>query len=101
MLSNNMEQQILDLIKAEVAHQTQLNLRNYLERISVLYDIPIDRLIKDTTGIETQFCRGILKSHKRCLKNPQENGYCKFHQKQAPVFQKPKPVEERAAAPWE
>jgi len=102
MRNNSMEQQILELIRSEVAHQKQLEIRAVLDRISNLYDIPIDRLIKDTLGIETNFCRGILKSHQRCLKNPQENGYCKFHQKQAPVFQQPKPVVvAEPPAPWE
>ena len=102
MRNNSMEQQILELIRSEVAHQKQLEIRAILDRISILYDIPIDRLIKDTAGVETNFCKGILKSHQRCLKKPQENGYCKFHQKQAPVFQQPKPiVEERTSAPWE
>ena len=79
-----MEKQILDLIEEEVARRVQLQLTNNLAVISRLYEIPIERLVKDTAGLECTFCKGILKSKKRCLKEPRSNGYCGFHQKQAP-----------------
>lgn len=94
-----MEQQILTLIEEEVTRRVGLRMALALEVVSKTYDIPLERLIKDTAGLEDAFCRGILKSHKRCLKNPQSNGYCKFHQCQAPP---PAPkVIERVKAPWE
>ena len=94
-----MEQQILTIIEEEVTRRTALRMALGLEVISKNYDIPLERLIKDTAGLEDAFCRGILKSHKRCLKNPQTNGYCKFHQSQVPP---PDPkVFERVKAPWE
>lgn len=94
-----MEKKILDLIEDEVAHRVQLKLSTSLAVISQLYEIPLERLIKDTAGLETRFCRGILKTGKRCLKNPQENGYCKFHKKQTP--DPPPVVEDEGPAPWD
>jgi hypothetical protein len=94
-----MEQQILTIIEDEVTRRVALRMALGLEVISKNYDIPLERLIKDTAGLEDSFCKGILKSHKRCLKNPQSNGYCKFHQCQVPP-PVPKPAE-RVKAPWE
>ena len=94
-----MEQQILTIIEDEVTRRVALRMALGLEVISKNYDIPLERLIKDTAGLEDSFCKGILKSHKRCLKNPQSNGYCKFHQCQVPP-PAPKPAE-RVKAPWE
>jgi hypothetical protein len=94
-----MEQQILTIIEDEVTRRVALRMALGLEVISKNYDIPLERLIKDTAGLEDSFCKGILKSHKRCLKNPQSNGYCKFHQCQIPP---PAPkLAERVKAPWE
>jgi len=93
-----MEKKILDLIEDEVTHRVQLRLSTALSVVSQLYEIPLERLIKDTAGLETRFCRGILKTGKRCLKNPQENGYCKFHKKQTP---EPVVVEDEGPAPWD
>ena len=98
-----MEQQILELIEEEVRRRVQLELTNALAIVSRLYEIPIERLVKDTAGIECNFCKGILRSKKRCLKIPKENGYCGFHQKQAPGYTaeaRPAP-EEVGKAPWE
>lgn len=98
-----MEKQILDLIEEEVRRRVQLELTNTLAVVSRLYEIPIERLIKDTAGIECAFCKGILRSKKRCLKIPKENGYCGFHQGQAPTS-RPDPEErpeEVGQAPWE
>lgn len=97
-----MESQILALIREEVAHQVALQLECKLERISHLYDIPIERLIKDTNGVEANFCKGILKNRTRCLKKPFDNGYCGFHQKQNPNYQVPEEKkEEETSAPWD
>jgi len=94
-----MEQQILQILDQEVTRRVALGMALGLEVISKNYDIPLERLIKDTAGLDKTFCMGILKSHKRCLKNPQPNGYCKFHQCQVPP---PAPkVIERVKAPWE
>jgi hypothetical protein len=94
-----MEQQILTIIDEEVTRRVALRMALGLEVISKNYDIPLERLIKDTAGLEDSFCKGVLKSHKRCLKNPQPNGYCKFHQCQVPP---PAPkAAERVKAPWE
>lgn len=97
-----LECQILQLIEEEVTIRTNLRSRAILEVVSRLYEIPIERLIKDTASIETDFCKGILRSKQRCLKKPRENGYCGFHQCQAPNQEKdtePVPVEEKA--PWD
>lgn len=94
-----MEQQILELIEEEVTRRVNLRLVSALELVSKTYDIPIDRLMKDSAKVECNFCKGILKTKKRCLKQPKENGYCGFHQSQAPP-----PVTkviERVKAPWE
>jgi Family of unknown function (DUF5763) len=94
-----MEQQILTIIEEEVTRRTALRMALGLEVISKNYDIPLERLIKDTAGLENKFCRGILKSHERCLKKPKENGFCGFHQCQVPP---PAPkIVERVKAPWE
>lgn len=98
-----MEQQILELIDEEVRRRVQLELSNALTIVSRLYEIPVERLVKDTSGIECNFCKGILRSKKRCLKIPKENGYCGFHQKQAPGHREAPPPspEEGGRAPWE
>lgn len=96
-----MEQKILQLIEDEVTRRTHLRSRAVLEVVSRLYEIPIERLIKDTANIEGDFCKGILKSNQRCLKKPKENGYCGFHQCQAPQEkQKIIPINDERP-PWE
>lgn len=80
-----MERQIVELIEEEVSRRVALRVNKSLEVISKLYDIPLARLVQDTAEIEVRFCQGVLKNKKRCLKEPQHNGYCLFHQKQAPV----------------
>lgn len=95
-----LEQQILDLVEDEVTRRTNIRSRALLEVISQLYEIPIERLVKDTASIEGAFCKGILKSKQRCLKKPKENGYCGFHQCQVPQ-EKPKTPNENEKAPWE
>lgn len=98
-----MEKQILELIEEEVRRRVQLELVNTLAVVSRLYEIPIERLIKDTAGIECTFCKGILRSKKRCLKMPKDNGYCGFHRDQAPgstSVESPVHIE-IDQAPWE
>jgi Family of unknown function (DUF5763) len=97
-----MEKEILNLIEEEIRRRVQLQITTILEVVSRLYEIPLERLVKDTSGLECKFCKGILRSKKRCLKEPRENGFCGFHQKQAPDF-KPEPEfhEEPGKAPWE
>jgi hypothetical protein len=94
-----MEQQILQLIEEEVSRRVGLQISETLKVISKAYDLPIDQLVKDTAGIKCSFCKGILKSKKRCLKEPKENGYCGFHQSQVPP--PPPKLMERVKAPWE
>jgi hypothetical protein len=94
-----MEQQILELIEEEVSRRVSLHMRDALQVVSTTYDIPLDRLMKDTASLEPKFCKGVLKSKQRCLKKPKCNGYCGFHQGQVPA-PPPKPVE-RVPAPWE
>ena len=94
-----MEKQILELIEEEVVRRVGLRMTAALDVIARTYDIPIERLVKDTVGLECNFCCGILKSRKRCLKQPQPNGFCKFHQNQVPAPQAP--TLERVPAPWE
>lgn len=81
-----MEQQILELIEEEVNRRVALRINKSIEIISKLYDIPMEQLVRDTSSVEVRFCQGSLKSKKRCLKEPQPNGYCKFHQCQVPVL---------------
>mgnify|MGYP003351385222 FL=1 len=94
-----MEQQILELIEDEVNRRVGLKMTTSLGVIAQKYDIPIEQLVKDTAEITTQFCKGILKSKKRCLKTPQPNGYCKFHQCQIPP--EPPKILPKVKAPWE
>lgn len=94
-----MEQQILQLIEDEVSRRVGLKISKVLQIVSKTYELPIEQLIKDTAGIECTFCKGILASKKRCLKQPKENGYCGFHQSQVPPPQ-PK-MGPRVKAPWE
>jgi hypothetical protein len=98
-----MEKQILELIEEEVTRRVQLKLGDALGVVSRLYEIPMERLVKDTASLECTFCKGLLRSNKRCLKTPKENGYCGFHQKQAPVQKRaPEPVQEaEPPPPWE
>jgi len=79
-----MENQITEMIEEEVNRRVAVRLNKSFEVISKLYNIPIDRLIEDTADVECRFCKGQLKSKARCLKEPKANGYCNFHQKQAP-----------------
>jgi hypothetical protein len=95
-----MERQILQTIEDEVNRQVNLKLIQALEYVSKTYDIPIEQLMKDSAKVECTFCKGVLKTNKRCLKQPKENGYCGFHQSQAPPPTPPKPIE-RVKAPWE
>jgi hypothetical protein len=94
-----MEQQILELIEEEVSRRVGLKISKILHVISKTYDLPIEQLIKDTANIECIFCKGVLKSKKRCLKEPRENGYCGFHQSQVPL--PPPKLPQRVKAPWE
>ena len=87
----------------EISRQVNLKIRTVLDVVSQLYEIPIERLVKDTRHIESNFCKGILRSKQRCLKIPKENGYCGFHQCQAPnkpATPPPPPVESIDDAPW-
>ena len=97
-----MEKQILELIETEVTRRVQLRMATALEVVSALYEIPLERLIKDTVHLDTTVCRGILKSGRRCLKTPLPNGYCKFHKKQAPAQPgSDAPPPEEPKAPWD
>ena len=97
------QQQILQNIEDEVTRRVNLRSRAVLEEVSRLYEIPIERLIKDTVRVEDNFCKGILRSKQRCLKKPKENGYCGFHQCQCPEYKPPvtEKKEEEAPAPWD
>jgi hypothetical protein len=94
-----MEQQIIQLIEEEVSRRVGVRMSDALKIISKIYELPIEQLIKDTAGIECTFCKGVLKSKKRCLKQPKDNGYCGFHQSQVPA--PPPKLVERVKAPWE
>jgi hypothetical protein len=94
-----MEQQILQLIEEEVSRRIGLRMSVVLNLVAKTYQLPLEQLIKDTSAIECVFCKGILKSKKRCLKQPKENGYCGFHQSQVPP--PPPKLVERVKAPWE
>ena len=98
-----MEKRILELIEEEVSRRVQLQLADALGVVGRLYDIPLERLVKDTAGLECTFCKGLLRSNKRCLKVPKENGYCGFHQKQAPTakVQMEEVREPEPPPPWE
>jgi len=92
-----MEKQLIEIIEEDFARRKALWTNQLLERVAKTYDLPLERLIKDFGSDGGHFCSGILKSKKRCLKTPQENGYCKFHQSQVP--QVPRSVE-RVETPW-
>lgn len=74
-----MEKQIADMLNEEVRRRVQLQMATALERISQLYDIPMERLVKDTVNLDPKGCRGVLGTGARCLKTPGESGFCKFH----------------------
>jgi len=74
-----MEAQILELIRTEVRRQVQIQTAAILERVSTLYEIPLECLVNDTIGLDMSGCRGTLANGSRCLKKPHENGFCKFH----------------------
>ena len=94
-----MEQRIVELIEDEVERRVGLRISKVLEHVSGTYDIPLEQLIRDSSKIEFCFCKGVLKTKQRCLKKPQQNGYCKFHQNQVPVTVA-QPIQ-RVDAPWE
>jgi hypothetical protein len=99
-----LQHQILQLIEEEVERRTSLKTRAVLDIVARLYDIPIERLIKDTLSVDCNFCRGILKSKQRCLKKPKDNGYCGFHQCQSPQGKQQAQVqvqETEEKAPWD
>lgn len=74
-----MEQQILELIQEEVRRRVQQHMAAAIVKISGLYDIPMERLVKDTANLDVSSCRGVLASGARCLKTPGPAGFCKFH----------------------
>lgn len=92
----------MDMIEEEVNRRVAVRLNKSLAVISKLYQIPLDRLIEDTADVECRFCKGQLKSKARCLKEPKANGYCNFHQKQAPQtpVMESKPVE-KSQVSWD
>jgi hypothetical protein len=94
-----MEKQINDMIEEEVNRRVALRLRKSLEVIAKLYTIPLARLVEDTADVECRFCKGQLKSKARCLKEPKANGYCNFHQKQAPQMPVGEPAKHKEAEP--
>ena len=96
-----MEKKILEIIESEVSSRIEITLMRKLEKISNLYDIPIERLIKDTNDTTGNFCKGINKAHQRCLKKPLDNGYCGFHKSQAPCQPVPQKNEKVETAPWD
>ena len=96
-----LEGEVLRLIEEEVTRRTQLKIMETLALVSNLYGIPLERLVKDTAGLECSFCKGINKAKQRCLKKPHENGYCGFHRRQCPGYKSPEKVEDEAPAPWD
>lgn len=96
-----LEGEVLRLIEEEVSRRTQLKIIETLALVSKLYEIPLERLVKDTAGLECTFCKGILKSKQRCLKKPKENGFCGFHQSQSPHYKPEKPPEKDGDSPWD
>lgn len=95
-----MEEQILQLIEEEVTRRVALRVNKSLEVISKMYEIPLEQLCRDVSGIEIRFCQGTLKSKKRCLKEPQGNGFCKFHQSQVPVLKTQTTATSNAPVVW-
>ena len=96
-----LEGEVLRLIEEEVTRRTQLKIMETLALVSNLYEIPLERLVKDTAGLKCSFCKGINKAKQRCLKKPHENGYCGFHRRQCPSYKSPEKVEDEVAAPWD
>lgn len=94
-----MERKVTAIMAEEVAVRTAKSIGAALEIVSKIYDIPLDRLLKDTADIECKFCIGVNKGPKRCLRDPEPNGYCKVHRNQVPMVA-PKSIV-RVKAPWE
>jgi len=96
---SKIEQEILAHIDNEVTVRIGLRINGIAEKLSKIYGIPTESLIQNMAEVEDHFCKGVKNDKTRCLKKPQCNGYCGFHQKQIPP---PPPVRhERVACPWE
>jgi hypothetical protein len=94
-----MESHILEIIEEEISRRVSLRINAVLNILSDKYDIPLDKLARDSALAECRFCKGYMKNKKRCMKEPKENGYCGFHK-----HQEPPPVAtpvDRVKAPWE
>jgi hypothetical protein len=82
---------IEEAIEAEIELRVQERLTQVLEKISQMYDIRLDRLMKDiqtVQGSQSSTCCGLTKSKKRCSRPGKHDGYCKIHVSQKPDVRK-------------
>lgn len=82
---------IEEAIEAEIELRVQERLTQVLEKISQVYDIRLDRLMKDiqtVQGSKSSTCCGLTKAKKRCSRPGKNDGYCKIHVSQKPDVRK-------------
>jgi len=93
------EQCVLDQIDSEVNARVNIRINAIANHLSSIYGVSAEIFVKQISEVESDLCKGIKKDKSKCLKQPRENGYCGFHQKQVPP---PKPKEHaRVPCPWE
>jgi len=94
-----LEQKVLGQIEVEVNLRINARINAIANHLSKIYGISAEIFIHNINQVEGDFCKGLKKDKSKCLKQPRENGYCGFHQKQVPH---PKPKEHaRVPCPWE
>ena len=86
-----MEQQILQLIEAEVERRVQERMTTALEKIGRTFDISLQQLLRtaNETTVNTgnrHVCNGVTANKQKCTRHVKDGGgYCHWHVKQKPV----------------
>jgi hypothetical protein len=78
-------------IENEIERRTRERITNILEKISLTYDIRLERLLKDMSqerGPAGNGCHGLTKTGKRCSRAGKFEGYCAIHVSQKPDIRK-------------
>lgn len=78
-------------IENEIERRIQERITHILEKISVTYDIRLERLLKDMSqqiGPNSTGCHGLTKTGKRCSRAGKFEGYCAIHKSQKPDVRK-------------
>ena len=82
-------EKIAALIEEEVERKVNYKLNQYIEKISKIYGISKQTLLKDSDGIDVvdHRCKGFKANGQRCKHNGKHDGYCRWHKPKVP----PKP----------